>query len=86
MENNEYEDYTFTIPDGGSLFIYTDGAAEAVNEQDEQFGLKRMEEILNRYSELDPKELITQMQTELDDFTGSLDPFDDTTMLAVKFG
>ena len=85
MENFEYEDYTFTIPAGGTLFVYTDGAAEAMNESDEQFGLERMEETLNRYSGLDPKELIEQLNKELDTFTGTLDPFDDTTMLAVKY-
>ena len=52
------ESHTFTIPAGGTLFVYTDGAAEAMNESDEQFGLERMEETLNRYSGLDPKELI----------------------------
>jgi sigma-B regulation protein RsbU (phosphoserine phosphatase) len=84
LENMEYEDYTFRIPKGGMLFVYTDGVAEALNEQDEMFGLDRLEEALNRHSAKGPKGLVESMTIELDAFKGSMDQFDDITMLAVQ--
>lgn len=66
------------------LFVYTDGVAEALNEQDEMFGLERLEESLNRLAPRGPKGLVEAMTKELDAFKGSMDQFDDITMLAVQ--
>ncbi len=66
------------------MFVYTDGVAEALNEQDEMFGLDRLEDALNRHCAKGPKDLIESMTKELDDFRGSMDQFDDITMLAVQ--
>ncbi len=86
LEGMEYEDYTFRIPRGGMLFVYTDGVAEAQNEKDEMFGLPRIEDTLNRYADRVPRGIIESMIAELDSFKGSMDQFDDITMLAVKMG
>jgi sigma-B regulation protein RsbU (phosphoserine phosphatase) len=82
----EYEDYTFRIPKGGILFVYTDGVAEAINEQDEMFGMERLSEALDRFGAETPRGLADRMKAELDTFKGGAGQFDDITMLAVRFG
>ena len=84
MEGSKYTDYEFTIEKGGSLFVYTDGVAEAMNPDDEQFGTDRILTALNKDPEALPKELLMNMKNDVDKFVGEATQFDDLTMLAIK--
>ncbi|MBQ8978154.1 MAG: SpoIIE family protein phosphatase, partial [Oscillospiraceae bacterium] len=83
MEGVRYKEYEFTVEKGGALFLYTDGVAEAVNENDEMFGLDRMIDTLNSDEKGDPVSLLGSMHRSLDSFVGGADQFDDITMLAL---
>ena len=85
MEGTKYKDYEFKLEKGHKLFVYTDGVAEATNEHDELFGLERIEKSLNRCAAKGPEELITYMKSEVDAFAGSMDQFDDITMLSLWY-
>ena len=85
MEGLEYENYSFRIPKGGMLYVYTDGVAEAHNEQDELYDLDRIGNTLNSCAERNPHDVIEVMKKSLNDFKGNRDQFDDITMLAVKY-
>ena len=84
MEGLKYKDYEFTLEKGGTLFVYTDGVAEATNLQDELFGTDRMLAALNEDPEASPEQLLRNMQSAVDRFVGEATQFDDLTMLAIK--
>ena len=84
MEGMKYKEYDFTIEKGGTLFLYTDGVAEATNARNELFGTDRMLEALNTDAAAAPKTLLTNMKRAVDDFVGDAPQFDDLTMLGVK--
>ena len=84
MEGLKYKDYEFTLEKGGTLFVYTDGVAEATNLQDELFGTDRMLEALNEDPEANPEQLLKNMHNAVDRFVGEATQFDDLTMLAIK--
>ena len=84
MEGLKYKNYEFTLEKGSTLFVYTDGVAEATNAQDELFGTDRMLEVLNRSQKASPEELLRNMKKGVDEFVGDAPQFDDLTMLAVK--
>ncbi len=84
LEDMKYEDYSFVIPPGGALFVYTDGVPEAQNEKEEQFGNLRMLDTLNENREKTPKEIIETMNRALEEYKGSAGQFDDITMLSIK--
>ena len=84
MEGMKYKEYEFTIEKGGTLFLYTDGVAEATNARNELFGTDRMLEALNTDAAAAPKTLLTNMKRAVDDFVGDAPQFDDLTMLGVK--
>ena len=84
MEGLKYKDYEFTLDKGGTLFVYTDGVAEATNLQEELFGTERMLEALNEDPDASPKQLLQNMQNAIDRFVGEATQFDDLTMLAIK--
>lgn len=85
MEGSNYKDYDFRLEKGHKLFVYTDGVAEATNENDELFGLERIEESLNRCRDHSPEELIKYMKSEVDTFAGAMEQFDDITMLCLLY-
>ena len=85
MEGSDYIDYDFRLEKGHKFFVYTDGVAEATNENDELFGLERIEESLNRCRDHSPEELIKYMKSEVDTFAGAMEQFDDITMLCLLY-
>ena len=84
MEGMRYKDYEFTLEKGGTLFLYTDGVAEATNAQNELFGTDRMIEALNKDAQASPTDLLNNMKQAIDEFVGDAPQFDDLTMLGVK--
>ena len=84
MEGMRYKDYEFTLEKGGTLFVYTDGVAEATNAENELFGTERMIASLNQASQASPKELLINMKKSVDEFVGDAPQFDDLTMLGLK--
>ena len=84
MDGMKYKEYEFTLEKGGTLFLYTDGVAEATDNKDEQFGTDRMLAALNKAPDASPKELLSNMKQVVDGFVGDAPQFDDLTMLGIK--
>ena len=84
MEGSRYREYEFTVEEGGTLFVYTDGVAEATSAANELFGNERLVNSLNTNPNDTPKGLIRQMHTSIDEFVGEAPQFDDITMLCIK--
>ncbi len=70
---------------GDTLFMYTDGVTEAMNEKDEQFSDERLERELASLNVVDIQELIGGIMDRIVFFTGGAPQSDDITMLAVRF-
>ena len=85
MDMTRYKEYEIELPPGGTLYVYTDGAAEATNSQDELFGTDRMLEALNKNPELPPEGLCKAMVDAIDEFVGEAPQFDDLTMLCIRY-
>jgi sigma-B regulation protein RsbU (phosphoserine phosphatase) len=84
MDGMKYKEYEFTLEKGGTLFLYTDGVAEATNANNELFGVDRMLEALNTAPQASPEELLANMKKSVDVFVGVAPQFDDLTMLSIK--
>lgn len=85
MEGLEFFDETINLDLNDALFLYTDGVPEAKSESGERFGLDRMLEFLNEYSDAGLVPTLTDMKKSIDDFNGNKDPFDDVTMMGLKY-
>lgn len=85
MDFVKYQDYEFTLHNGDTLFLYTDGIPEANNSDEELFGSERMLEALNMKSGCTSKEIISNVKSEVDKFVGNSVKFDDLTMLCIKY-
>ena len=85
MEMSRYREYELELGKGGTLFVYTDGAPEATNAEQQLFGTDRMLEALNSRSCEHPREVIDTMDQAIARFVGNAPQFDDLTMLCVKY-
>ena len=85
MEGIEYRTYDVQLKKGDTVFVYTDGIAEATNASDELFGTDRLTEALNTSPDSSPEELISTVGKAVDAFVAGAPQFDDLTMLCLKY-
>ena len=81
----KFRENEFKLAPGDTLFVYTDGVPEAVNENNEMFGTGRMIDVLNAGKTAELKELLENMKKSIEDFAGDTEQFDDMTMLAIRY-
>lgn len=84
MEGTRYREYELELAYGDSLFVYTDGVAEATNVRQELYGTERMLAALNQAPEKGCRELLAAVSEDVDMFAGEAPQFDDITMLCLK--
>ena len=85
LDGEVYDEYEWQLKPGAQVFVYTDGLAEAMNGQREQFGTDRILSVLNGHAGETPKEILTQMRAAVDEFVGDAEQFDDLTMLCLDY-
>ena len=85
MEGMAFREQSFELHPGDSLFVYTDGVAEATNADKKLFGSERMLEALNCDPDAAPKDVLTHVSEGVDAFVAGADQFDDLTMLCFKY-
>ena len=85
MEDVDYTDYELILEPGSKLFLYTDGVAEATDEEDQLFGEERMLEALNEDPEASPEQLLRNVRSAVDGFVKGAEQFDDITMLCIEY-
>jgi len=85
LENMKYSEYQFTLKPGDSLFVYTDGLAEASNCAGDMFTTDRVLDVLNENTDQSPQEILNAVSHAVDEFTLDAEQFDDLTMLCLKY-
>jgi sigma-B regulation protein RsbU (phosphoserine phosphatase) len=69
---------------GDCVLFYTDGVREAVDSEEEEFGMERMSEVFRLAAPLGAESILTRMQEELRHFTGEGPQMDDITLVAIE--
>lgn len=85
MHGSKYREETLVLQPGDSIFVYTDGVAEAADEEDNLFGTERMLETLNTSPHASPDELLYNMMGSIGRFVQGAPQADDITMLALQY-
>jgi len=81
-----FEARTIAVEPGDLLFLYTDGAVEAPNENGEFFDADRLQQALVAASAEGIDEVLVSVERAVRAFRGEADPADDATMLALRLG
>ena len=69
---------------GDFIVLFTDGIIEAKNEENEQFGIDRLADLVRSYRNMDGKDLAEYLLGKVKNFTGGILD-DDYTILVIKF-
>lgn len=85
MEDMSYVTGRVELNEGDRIFQFTDGVTDAINLQEELYGFKRLEAVLNRNTDSKPMDLLHTIKADIDSFVGEAAQFDDITMLCVEY-
>jgi serine phosphatase RsbU (regulator of sigma subunit)/GAF domain-containing protein len=84
-EGATYKTHTLSIPEEGTLLLYTDGVTEACDEANNQFGLDKLAQLLQTSAqERDAQGLTYLIANAIADFGPDQEPFDDLTAVVLK--
>lgn len=70
---------------GDMVVLYTDGAIEEKDKDDNEFGLERFVQEIIKRKHKHPQEIIEEVYKEIVDYSESTEQFDDFTVLILKF-
>ena len=86
MGKSKYKNTEIQLKKGDSIFVYTDGVAEATDANNELFGTERTVDALNAIpAGVSQKELLEGVRAAVDAFVKEAPQFDDLTMLGLKY-
>jgi sigma-B regulation protein RsbU (phosphoserine phosphatase) len=78
------KDQEIELLPGDCALLYTDGMREALDGNDEEFGMERMSEVFRRSAPMGAELVISRMLDELRQFTGEGPQMDDVTLVAIE--
>lgn len=86
MENMKYKEQKIQLAVGDRIFQYTDGVTEAMNKENQLYGMDRLCKVLNQQCRnCNPEKTLELVKADIDTFVGDNDQFDDITMLCLEY-
>ncbi len=85
FDDTKYTVQEISIQPDSTVFLYTDGLTEAKNAEHKQFGLERVQAVLNTCADNDSKEILEKITQSVDGFVKHAEQSDDLTMLAIRY-
>ncbi|MGL5757087.1 MAG: SpoIIE family protein phosphatase [Paraclostridium sp.] len=84
LEDVEYLDKEIDISKYKSISLYTDGILEIKNEDKEEFGVERLKKFLEKNSNVDKEQKVTNLKAELWDFSKKSNFEDDILLVTLR--
>jgi serine phosphatase RsbU (regulator of sigma subunit) len=78
------EEHVFKIEDGSLVLFYTDGLNEAMNKNNEEFGMERLINTIKHNRHSKSKEIRNELINEISRFSDNAEQHDDITLVVVK--
>lgn len=85
MEGLSYTNYEIKLSKGDTLYVYTDGVPECLNEADEQYTMETLVHDLNALKGESVQDILEGIATNLTNFMGTKPQYDDITMLGIRY-
>ena len=85
MDDFPYLSESTNLRPGDTLVVVTDGITEAQNQADELFGRDRLVTTLTGLAQQTPTAMVDGLVSQVDQFAGAAEQFDDLTVFAVRF-
>ncbi|MCX7966471.1 MAG: SpoIIE family protein phosphatase [Syntrophorhabdaceae bacterium] len=85
IEDAVYTTRILTLNEGDSIFLYTDGVTEAMDERGNQFSEERLVNSLKELKERSNEEMVQSIMRKIEAFTGNTPQSDDITMMMITY-
>ena len=82
FEDAVYDAATIVLPENGTVLVYTDGVVEALDADDEEFGLPRLLDVFSAAHHT-PDGLLQAVMSGVHEWSGQREQGDDITLLAL---
>lgn len=82
--DSQYQELDIQLESGDVIAFYSDGLVEARDASNEDFGLKRLADSIQRHSAMSVDEIVAAVGTEVEEFVGRTPYHDDRTLIVVK--
>lgn len=79
-----YRSSRIALDSGDIVICFTDGIVDAVNESGEDFGMRRLENVVRDYASTNSATLVHSIMREVDEWANNTAQWDDMTVLAMK--
>jgi sigma-B regulation protein RsbU (phosphoserine phosphatase) len=84
LEHAQYQEVSVTLKSGDLFAMFSDGIVEAANSEHEEFGVRRLENVLRRNSHRSPQEIVDSLFEEVREFEQGRPPRDDQTIVLLR--
>jgi len=84
FDKAEYQELELQLGPGDLVVFYTDGLSEARDLRGEEFGMERLQEVIERNCNLPVKKLIEKTFSQIEKFTLDTRRYDDQTAVALR--
>ena len=85
FQESEFPVQEYRLGPGDKLVLYSDGVSEATNRSQEQFGEKRVAEVVAEHASLNALQLFDTLGREIEAFTDGSAQDDDVTLLVLGY-
>lgn len=75
---------SFTLQPGDFLLLYTDGLIDAIDSEEQAFGMARLEQLVFDNRHEPAEEIVSRLESAVGEHTGEITPFDDITIVLVR--
>jgi sigma-B regulation protein RsbU (phosphoserine phosphatase) len=82
--DSQYSQKSVQLNPGDFVVLYTDGVTEAIDAQEQQFGVDRLQKVILENWDRSPSEIVAALEQAIDRFTSDAPPFDDITVVIAK--
>ena len=86
LQGSSFEEKNILLKNEDSLFFYTDGLIEAVNEAGEEFGMERLEALLVEERTGGLEGMLANIESAANRYRNGIEANDDATMMLLKIG
>lgn len=84
LDHAEHEETSLTLQKGDLLALFSDGLAEANDARRQEFGNRRLENLLRDQADQNPSRIIEAVFQEVGKFEQGRPPSDDQTLMVIK--
>jgi sigma-B regulation protein RsbU (phosphoserine phosphatase) len=84
LQDVPLSEHSIQIEPGDIVVLYTDGVTEALNVEGEEYGVGRLEQVVQTHAAGTAEELVAAIELAVDEFVGNEPPFDDFTLVVLK--